>query len=38
MGTAHSFSEAVETGVGVRFADFDRQWAAWVKTTFGGSG
>ncbi len=38
MGTAHSFSEAVETGVGMRFAEFDRQWKAWVKTTYGDSG
>jgi hypothetical protein len=32
LNTAQSFSDVIETGLGVPFAEFDQKWQAWVKT------
>jgi hypothetical protein len=32
LGTAESFADVIENGLGVPFAEFDQQWQAWVKT------
>ena len=30
--TVQSFSDVIETALGVPFAEFDQKWKAWVKT------
>jgi len=35
IGLAQSFSQAVEKGLGIRYADFDRQWRIWLKQFIG---
>ena len=32
LGTAPSFANVIETGLGVPFAEFDQKWQTWVKT------
>jgi hypothetical protein len=32
IGPAQALPEAIESGLGVPFAEFDQQWQAWVKT------
>ncbi len=31
LGTAESFADVIENGLGVPFAEFDQKWQAWVK-------
>jgi|GEM_PF-2046688 hypothetical protein len=31
LGTAQSFADVIENGLGVPFAEFDQKWQAWVK-------
>lgn len=31
LGTAQSFVDVVENGLGVPFAEFDQKWQAWIK-------
>jgi len=31
LGTAHSFADVIETGLGVPFAEFDQKWQTWLK-------
>jgi hypothetical protein len=32
LGTAQSFADVIENGLGVPFIEFDQKWQAWVKT------
>jgi hypothetical protein len=32
LGTAQSFADVIEQGLGVPFAEFDQKWQAWAKT------
>jgi hypothetical protein len=33
LGTAQSFADVIEKGLGVTFAEFDQKWQAWINAS-----
>jgi hypothetical protein len=33
LGTAQSFADVIENGLGVPFAEFDQKWQAWINAS-----